>query len=241
MIRQESIDLLHKGYQDTYPFPHVVIDQFLEKESLDKIVGELRTMNSNDAYYKATHKPNALEFNKFAFKTNLPPTIDLLFKELVSESFIQSIEKLTGIPSIIANDLSLAGAGVHRIHNEGYLAIHTDFNTYNHPIRGKLDRRINILIYLNPVWEEEFKGHLWLCNHQEPIKKILPILNRCVIFNTTSKSFHGHPERLCLPDGICRESIACYYYTKNVNDPLDFEGLSQHECAMIYSNFKYDF
>jgi hypothetical protein len=240
MIRQESIDILHKGYQETDPFPYVVIDQFLEKESLDKIIGELRTMNSNDAYYKATH-PNALEYNKFAFKTNLPPTIDQLFKELVSESFVQSIEKLTGISSIITNDLSLAGAGVHRIHNKGYLAIHTDFNTYNHPVCGKIDRRINILIYLNPVWEEEFKGHLWLCNHQEPIKKVLPILNRCVIFNTTSKSLHGHPERLCLPDGICRESIACYYYTKNVNDPLDFEGLSQHEGAMIYNNFKYDF
>lgn len=241
MIRQESIDILQKGYTETYPFPHVVIDNFLEKEALEQIVSEARTMNSEDAYYKATHKPNALEFNKFAFKSNFPPMMDRLFKELVSESFVQSIEKLTGIQPIITNDLSLAGAGLHRISNEGYLAIHTDFNTYTHPEHGKLDRRINILIYLNPVWEEEYKGHLWLCNDREPIKKILPILNRCVIFNTTSQSFHGHPERLCLPDGICRESIACYYYTKNVNDPLDFEGLEQHEHALIYHQFHYDF
>jgi Rps23 Pro-64 3,4-dihydroxylase Tpa1-like proline 4-hydroxylase len=241
MIRQESIDILNKGYTETYPFPYIVIDNFLEKEPLDKIVAELRTLNSKDAYYKATNKPNALEFNKFAFKSNLPSTIDQLFKELVSESCVQSIEKLTGIQPIITNDLSLAGAGVHRIHNDGYLAIHTDFNTYTHPQHGKLDRRINILIYLNPIWEEEFKGHLWLCNDKEPIQKISPILNRCVVFNTTSKSFHGHPERVRLPDGICRESIACYYYTKNVNDPLDFEGLPQHPSALIYSNFKYDF
>jgi hypothetical protein len=69
MIRQESINSINQGYQDTDPFPHIVIDDFLEKDSLDMIVAELRTMNSNDAYYKAIHKPNALEFNKFAFKT----------------------------------------------------------------------------------------------------------------------------------------------------------------------------
>jgi Rps23 Pro-64 3,4-dihydroxylase Tpa1-like proline 4-hydroxylase len=240
MIRQKSIDILDKGYIETYPFPYVVIDNFLEKESLEQIVSEVRTMKSEDAYYKAITKPNVLEYNKYAFKSDFPPTIDRLFKELVSESFVQSIEKLTGIQPIIKNDLSLAGAGVHRVTNEGYLAIHTDFNTYKHPEHGKLDRRINILIYLNPVWEEEYKGHLWLCNNKGPIKKILPILNRCVIFNTTSQSFHGHPERLCLPDGICRESIACYYYTKNVNDPLDFEGLPQYPNAMVYPQFKYD-
>ena len=241
MIRQESIDLLNQGYTESVPFPYIVIDQFLEEESLQKIVKEISSLDSNNAYYKATNRPNALEYNKFAFKENFPPTIDALFKELVSDSFVSSIEKLTGIQPIIRNDLTLAGAGVHRIHDKGYLAVHTDFNTYRHAAYGKLDRRINILIYLNPEWEESYKGHLWLCNEKEPIKKVLPILNRCVIFNTTSKSFHGHPERLCLPDGICRESIACYYYTKNVNDPLDFEGLPQHESAKVYSQFPYDF
>lgn len=241
MIREESIAELNKGYVETYPFPHIIIDNFLKDDELNGIVDELKQLDSNDAYYKATFKPNALEYNKFAFKDNFPPKIDRLFKELVSDSFVESIEKLTGITSIIRNDLTLAGAGVHRIHNDGYLAVHTDFNTYRHSTYGKLDRRINILIYLNPKWEEEYKGHLWLCNDKEPIKKVLPILNRCVIFNTTSKSFHGHPERLRLPDGIKRESIACYYYTKNVNDPFDFEGLPQHESAKIYSQFNYDF
>jgi Rps23 Pro-64 3,4-dihydroxylase Tpa1-like proline 4-hydroxylase len=242
MIRQESIDLLNQGYTETYPFPHIVIDNFLEEESLKKIVEEVSALDSKDAYYKAVRKPNALEFNKFAFKSNLPPTVDQMFKELVSDSFVDSIEHLTGMKQIIRNDLSLAGAGVHRIHNHGYLAVHTDFNTYTHPSLGKLDRRINILIYLNPEWKDEYKGHLWLCNEKEPIKKIMPILNRCVIFNTTGKSFHGHPERLRLPnDQMHRESIACYYYTKNVNDPLDFEGVQQHSSAWVYPQFPYDF
>uniref|UniRef100_A0A6C0L6Z0 Prolyl 4-hydroxylase alpha subunit Fe(2+) 2OG dioxygenase domain-containing protein n=1 Tax=viral metagenome TaxID=1070528 RepID=A0A6C0L6Z0_9ZZZZ len=241
MIRTESLALLEKGYTELDPFPYIVIDNFLTDEAMQKVLAEIQSLNSKDAYYKATHKPNALEYNKYAFNTNLGPAVSELFQQLVSDEFVAKVEALTGIQGIIKNDLSLSGAGVHRIANQGYLAIHTDFNTYKHTSLGKLDRRINILIYMNPEWKEEYKGSLWLCDAREPKKKVLPIINRCVIFNTTSKSFHGHPERLCLPEGISRESIACYYYTKNVNDPLDFEGLPQHESAMIYKNFKYDF
>jgi Rps23 Pro-64 3,4-dihydroxylase Tpa1-like proline 4-hydroxylase len=240
MISKESLSILEKGYTEIYPFPHVVIENFLEDEYLKKVLEEVRGLDSKDAYYKATRKPNALEYNKFAFKENLGTYTNKLFEYMISEEFVKYIEKLTGIQDILPNDMSLAGAGVHRIHKEGYLAIHTDFNTYTHPVKGKLDRRINLLLYLNPEWLESYKGHLWLCNSKEPVKKILPILNRCVIFNTTSQSFHGHPERLCAPDNIYRESIALYYYTKNTNDPLDFEGRRQHESALIYNNFAYD-
>ena len=241
MIAEESLVELSKGYLESHPFKHIVIDNFLKPECLDKILDEIKMLDSKDAYYKATHKPNNLEYNKFAFNTNVGPAISELFKELVSDKFVKSIETLTNIKNIIRNDTSLKGAGVHRIHKDGYLAIHTDFNTYDSPEYGKLDRRINILIYFNPKWEESYKGHLWLCDSTKPIKKILPILNRCVIFDTTNNSFHGHPERLTVPsDDICRESIACYYYTKNINEPFDFEGRLQHTSAMVYNNFKYD-
>lgn len=240
MIRPESIQVLDKGYTKTVPFNHIVIDNFLKPEYLEKIVQEMRTIDSNNAYYKVTTK-TALEYNKFAFNTNMGTTVSALFSELVSEQFVGSIEKLTNIRNIIPNDLTLKGAGVHRIHKDGYLAIHTDFNTYTHPTRGKLDRRINILIYLNSGWLDSYKGDLWLCDQTGPVKKIAPILNRCVIFNTTCTSFHGHPERLTVPDDtIFRESIACYYYTKNVNDPLDFEGNPQHEHAKTYPQFQCD-
>jgi Rps23 Pro-64 3,4-dihydroxylase Tpa1-like proline 4-hydroxylase len=240
MISAKAIETLEQGYKETYPFNHIVIDNFLTDDCLSTLVGDVSALNPNDAYYSVTSKNN-LEYNKFAFNTDVGPTVSALFKELVSESFIASIERLTKISDIIPNDLTLKGAGVHKIKKDGYLAIHTDFNTYAHPEHGKLDRRINILIYLNPSWEEEYKGHLWLCNSEGPIKKVLPILNRCVIFDTTSNSFHGHPERLLVPtEDIFRTSLACYYYTKNTAEPNDFEGRPQHEHALIYPNFNYD-
>jgi len=42
---------------------------------------------------------------------------------------------------------------------------------------------------------------------------IAPLINRCVIFNTDSDSFHGHPDPLKTPEDVTRKSIALYYYT----------------------------
>ena len=83
---------------------------------------------------------------------------------------------------------------------------------------------------MNPEWKEEYNGHLYLCDKEKQlaIKKIAPILNRCVIFNTSNKSIHGHPEILNTPNNICRQSIAIYYYTKNINGEKDFEGDNEH-------------
>lgn len=39
-------------------------------------------------------------------------------------------------------------------------------------------------------------------------------VNRCVIF-ITPNNIHGHPMPLKIPNNICRQSIATYYYTKN--------------------------
>ena len=104
---------------------------------------------------------------------------------------------------------------------------------------GKLDRRINLLIYMNPEWKEEYKGALCLCdkNKNTCVKKILPTLNRCVIFNTSNKSIHGHPEKLNTPDNMSRQSITVYYYTKNKNIKVDFEGDEEHS-TIWYPNIK---
>jgi hypothetical protein len=43
--------------------------------------------------------------------------------------------------------------------------------------------------------------------------KVLPVFNRCVIFNTDADSYHGHPEPMTCPEGQFRRSIALYYYS----------------------------
>lgn len=215
------------------PFAHCVIDNFFVTEVADSLYEKINSLDLKDANCKFTNKNRKHEYNKFAFSEidKLPSSLQNIFVYLNSKEFISKIEKLTGVYDIVHGDYNLIGAGVHVIKNEGFLDMHTDFNSYYHRIHGKLDRRINLLIYMNKDWKSEYKGDL-LMYHPDNIsevKRIQPIFNRCVIFNTTNKSVHGHPEPLCVPkEDLYRKSIAVYYYTKNTNRKFDFEGDVEH-------------
>jgi Rps23 Pro-64 3,4-dihydroxylase Tpa1-like proline 4-hydroxylase len=221
MISESAIQTMLGGYKTEDPYPHIVIDNFLKEESLGPVLESLRELQPGHSWSTFWNNPiDNCTYQKYAFNTGFNQTLKNLFTELSSDSFIDAIEKLTGITGIIRNETELAGAGVHKILNGGYLAMHTDFNSIDNPTHGKLERRLNLLIYMNPDWKEEYNGHLNIGYKHS----VSPILNRCVIFNTTSKSWHGHPVALSVPDGMCRQSIAFYYYTKNVNGATDFEG-----------------
>ena len=79
----------------------------------------------------------------------------------------------------------------------------------------KLDRRLNILIYLNHNWTDNNGGHLelWDKDMARCEKKILPIFNRMVIFSTTDYSYHGNPNKVNVEQNYSRKSIALYYYS----------------------------
>jgi Rps23 Pro-64 3,4-dihydroxylase Tpa1-like proline 4-hydroxylase len=197
------------------------------------ILGEVYRISRNHQPSYADLKRETVDM-KFVYDTNFEKNTDALIKYLLSDEFIVYLENLTGIKDLIRDDNELYGAGIHKIANDGFLALHTDFNIYNHKIHGILDRRINLLLYLNEDWKNEYNGHLMLCDgeHKKVSYKIAPIVNRCVIFNTCKDSIHGHPEKLNLPYDRLRESIALYYYTKNtcvdVNNLKDFEGEDYH-------------
>ena len=112
----------------------------------------------------------------------------------------------------LITDPYLAGGGLHELKDGGHLNVHADFN--QHP-KMKLDRRLNILIYLNHKWGENNGGHLELWNKEmkECEKKILPIFNRMVVFSTTDFSYHGNPNEVIVNEDNSRKSIALYYYS----------------------------
>jgi len=197
------------------PFPHLVLDNFLHENVLDNLLNEMKELTLDKSYY---YGDPVIEKNKFAFKDNLGENLHLIFKELNSDEWIQILENTFSIKGLIRNNLRLQGAGVHKVLNEGFLCMHTDFEAYQDNTYGILDRRINLLLYMNPDWKEEYGGSLCLFenNSQTIVKKISPILNRCVIFLTPG-NMHGHPDILHLPDEIARQSITTYYYTRNTS------------------------
>jgi hypothetical protein len=126
------------------------------------------------------------------------------------------LEELTQIEEPLLADPSLFGAGLHQSMNGAFLNVHVDYNI--HP-ETKFHRRLNVLVYMNPNWKEEYEGHIELWDltgkERKQLGRFSPDFNRCVIFETNEISFHGHPKKLNTPEGVSRKSLATYYYTKN--------------------------
>ncbi|MEB3359568.1 MAG: 2OG-Fe(II) oxygenase [Synechococcales bacterium] len=197
-----------EAYQSAQPFPHIVIDNFLPESILNEVLEDFPKPESID--WKQFDAPAE---KKLASKSELQMSekTRYLLYQFNSSTFIEFLERLTGIEGIIP-DPHFVGGGLHQIERGGFLKIHADFNRHK---RLKLDRRLNLLLYLNKDWQEEYGGHfeLWDTEMTKCEKRILPIFNRCVVFSTTDFSFHGHPEPLTCPEGYTRKSLALYYYT----------------------------
>lgn len=177
------------------PFRHTVIDNFLTHEELVQINEEWPTENWLKEDGKANRKWSMTKLT--AASSRVADAIDT-----------RLVECATRIEGLF-RDPEMFGAGLHCIPRGGFLKMHVDFN--RHP-KG-WHRRVNLLIYLNQEWRDQWGGHLQLGLGDDK-KLIAPIGGRCVIFETNDTSWHGHPEPLACPDGVQRRSLALYYYTR---------------------------
>lgn len=209
-----SNDTRNKGleFTDTYqsgsPFPHIVIDDFLPPKILDLCLSEFPSkLREGDEYFDRDQERYKAQFNP----DTLTDPVRRLFYSFNSKPFIRVLENITNINGLIPDPYFL-GAGFHEIGQGGHLSVHVDFN--HHKVMN-LERRINVLIYLNKDWDKSCGGQLELWNNDvsKSIKSVVPAFNRCVIFNTTDRSYHGNPEPVKHPAGVTRKSIALYYYT----------------------------
>lgn len=140
------------------------------------------------------------------------PTLQAILEEFTSPRFVTFLSELTGIDGVFPDE-SLEGGGLHYSGAGGFLNIHADFTV--HPHHRNWRRRINLLLYLNEDWKQEYGGalELWSTDMERCVESVLPIGNRVVIFTTNMDSFHGHPDPMVCPDDIARQSLALYYFT----------------------------
>ena len=210
----QNLELVAKKEKENYlnakPFPNIVISNFFKSDFLNSILEEFPDLSkiSKSENYNVRNEVKLSNKNYKEF----PQTIKSLISFLYSSEFLSFLQNLTSIKEKLVSDPHLEGGGLHEIKKGGVLKIHTDFN--RHPFLD-LDRRINVLIYLNKNWKDSYAGHLelWNQNMSKCEKKILPSFNTMVIFSTTDFSNHGHPELLNCPNGTSRKSIALYYFS----------------------------
>jgi len=197
------------AYQAARPFPHVVLDDFLPTEVVHRVLAEFPSTGDRRWWSFDNERERKLSGQNQAM---FGPTTRHLLEQFNTAVFIDFLRDLTGIDGLVP-DPHFHGGGLHQILPGGYLDIHADFN--RHPVTW-LERRLNLLLYLNRDWREDYGGalELWDRDMSACRQSILPVFNRCVVFSTDSFSHHGHPRPLTCPEGMTRKSLALYYFTK---------------------------
>jgi len=202
-------DALRAQYVTADPFPHIVLDGLFDDAELDAVLAEFPAPGATEWMRFENAQEKKLGF--YYGTSTIAPLIRRFLDAMNGFETLLLLEALTGIDGLIP-DPYFGGGGLHQIQPGGFLKIHADFNV--HP-KLKLDRRLNVLIYLNKDWPEEYGGHLelWNATMTECRRRILPRFNRTVIFSTSDRSYHGHPHPLASPPGVTRKSLSFYYYT----------------------------
>jgi len=199
------------SYYSNKPFNHFIIDDFFNIRIAKKLEKQFPDYNSK--IWQGYNNP--IEVKKVCNNWNLfPAETYKAISYLNSKEFVGLIEKKLFKKNYLFTDVGLNGGGWHIHKKGGKLNTHLDYSI--HPKLG-LQRKLNLIIYLNSNWKSTWGGFLGLWGNetsQKPgklIKSIEPKFNRAIIFDTTQNSWHGLPEPITCPKNQFRKSIAIYY------------------------------
>ncbi len=223
MMNQEQLKIISEYTQNRIkdslnnfsktPFKHYHVDNFFPDEFANQCLkyfpdttdlNQWETKNDKDIEVKMR--------SNWKSEFDIPDVIIDAIRILNSSLFMLEVSKIFDIHKILP-DPYFTGGGLNVTKKGGLLDVHVDGNY--HDATG-LDRRLNAILYLNKNWQKDWGGEFGLYdkNGKNCIKKIDPIFNRLVIFDTHDFSYHGLPDPVNFPDEDPRRSIILYYYTK---------------------------
>lgn len=205
---------LRSGFVAAQPYPHVVIDDFLDADFLQDLLAAFPAFERGNAIGDDGEAGGKSTVDRIKA---LGPAYARLDEVIRSAGFLAWLGEVTGIDNLLYDPWYLGG-GTHENRNGMSLDAHVDFNY--HPSE-RWHRRLNLIVYLNPLWDEAWGGsfELFLDPHTDakPSRSVVPLLNRCVIFETSERSWHAF-NAIRLPESqqhLTRRSIALYFYTKD--------------------------
>jgi Rps23 Pro-64 3,4-dihydroxylase Tpa1-like proline 4-hydroxylase len=208
---QQELPHIAADFQSKKPFHYVVFENFFYPDKVEAIYNNYPQIEYG-TWDGITYVDQKNKFQQTKFEPG--SLVDRVFQEMNGKEFLQWLQQVTAFDEEILGDEELFGGGLHQSINGAFLNVHVDYNI--HP-RTKYHRRLNVLVYMNKDWKDEYEGHLELWDlsqgKRDLLGKFAPTFNRCVIFETNEISFHGHPKPLRTPQGVNRKSIATYYYT----------------------------
>ena len=196
------------------PFKHLFVDNFFPQDFAQRCLDSFPVINDTD-WDAAKDKDIEVKFRtKWESEFDIPDGIVDAIRVMNSSIFLNAMSKIMGIDKLIP-DPYFSGGGLNVTCRGGLLDVHIDGNYHD---ASGLNRRLNAILYLNPGWDKSWGGEFGIYDNTGDIcvKKIAPIFNRLVIFDTHDKSFHGLPNPINFPVNQPRKSILLYYYTKEL-------------------------
>jgi hypothetical protein len=214
-------DELRHRVRSATPFPHFKIDNFLEEGFARQVLGAFPSYDEALKVGKSFSAVNEKGKVQVTDSRLFAEPIARLNQELASPEFLDLLGYVFEMPNLLPDD-QLVGGGIHQTGPRGHLDVHVDFNYIED---RQLHRRLNILIYFNENWQDDWGGNieLWDKDVRHCAHSFSPIFNRCVVFATNDISFHGVSAVKC-PQDRTRKSFAAYYYTREA--PPHWDGQS---------------
>jgi len=199
---------------DNSPFKHLYVDNFFSADFANDLLDSFPDLDDKDLWDVSNDPEIEVKMrSKWQSEFDIPEKIVDAIRILNSSLFLKAVSDKFDIPKLMP-DPYFTGGGLNVTTSGGLLDVHVDGNYHD---ASGLNRRINAILYLNPGWQEGWGGEFGLYDEtgEKLIKKIAPIHNRLVVFDTNDKSFHGLPDPITFPEGHSRRSIILYYYTKD--------------------------
>ncbi|HSC86651.1 MAG TPA: 2OG-Fe(II) oxygenase [Polyangiaceae bacterium] len=214
---------MRERFLKAQPFPFLAVDDFLEPEFARAMAASYPSFEDASSLGHVFNAVNEKRKVQITNPESFPEPVQQFAALAASEEFREFLSKVSGIDDLRWDD-SYSGAGMHMTASSGRLDVHVDFNRLEQ--KGWY-RRLNLLLFLNEGWQDEWGGRLelWNADVTKCAHSFQPIFNRMVLFETSDISYHGVTPIKC-PPAIARRSFALYFYTEQ--PPAGVDADKQH-------------
>ncbi len=242
-LKKQSLNLAKKivsskksKFFSTKPFKHLYIDEALSNILLNDCLKHFPSESSNN-WIKTNDKDVEIKYrSNWQSEFDIPNGIIDVVRILNSSLILKAISETFNIKKLMP-DPYFTGGGLNLTKKNGKLDVHVDGNYHD---ASGLNRRINVILFLNKKWKKDWLGEFGLYDKtgKKCEKKIEPLFNRLLIFDTHDFSYHGLPEPVNFPKKYPRRSIILYYYTKESRPKNKTKFTKPHSALWVSKNYK---